>query len=489
MESVINLELAKIASLTHNAVVITDKNRKIRWVNTGFTRLSGYSLEEVYGKTPKEFLHGPQTDDTLLYHIHQKLAKGEGVENIELLNYTKNKQPYWINLEIKPIFNENKEIYQYMAIIIDITNQKNTLNAVSAYKKALEQSAIVFYSDIEGFITEANEKYFSYFGLPNLKKCNFRCKSLWEEKSERPVYDSMLPILMKGNVWKNKIQVFTSKEEECWWDITIIPFLDDELKPFQFLHICFDISLQQKFNREQEKAFRKEKELSELKSSFITTVSHEFRTPLTVIQSSIELINDMVVTKTEEDKQIYANLQSKIKTALTRMENLLDDIGFLGDIKDSNIKFNPQKINFPAYIHNILNKYYKTHPLGSKIQLQVKNGIPQISIDPFLFSHIVINLLNNAIKYTSSGKPPEIIIEERNNKLIFIIQDYGIGIPEDEIKKIFDNFYRAKNSNQYSGNGIGLSIVKEMVRLHNGKITCKSKLGDGSLFIIKLPIK
>ncbi|MEW6497065.1 MAG: HAMP domain-containing sensor histidine kinase, partial [Cyanobacteriota bacterium] len=239
-------------------------------------------------------------------------------------------------------------------------------------------------------------------------------------------------------------------------------------------------------------ALEKERELSELRASFISIVSHEFRTPLTTIQSSAELLERYNHKLSEEKKQ---NHFIRIQSAVKRMTQLLDDVLTIGKAEAGKLQFSPKPMDLVAFCREIgermqlLATYHHTnanhqHSLIFRTQGECTNA----QIDENLLEHILTNLLSNAIKYSPNGGTVQFNLVCNPSSAVFSIKDSGIGIPREDVDKLFDAFGRASNVGTIQGTGLGLAIVKRCVDLHQGKMAVESELGVGTTFTVTLPL-
>jgi PAS domain S-box-containing protein len=235
---------------------------------------------------------------------------------------------------------------------------------------------------------------------------------------------------------------------------------------------------------ELKKALEKEHELGELKSRFVSMASHEFRTPLTAIVSSTDLIkkyNDLGVLDKQEKHF------DRIKGSVSNLITILDDFLSLEKIESDNVLINSMEINFREYIQDIL---LEVKPWSKDKQQVVHehNGASEICIDPNLTRNILLNLLSNALKYSPDESTVELISQNQGGKLVLKVKDKGMGIPKEDQKNMFTRFYRASNANEISGTGLGLTIVKRYLELMGGDISFISEVGKGTTFKITIPL-
>ncbi|SDS23968.1 PAS domain S-box-containing protein [Polaribacter sp. KT25b] len=231
---------------------------------------------------------------------------------------------------------------------------------------------------------------------------------------------------------------------------------------------------------------KKERELSELKSRFISMASHEFRTPLSAILSSAILIEKQNGVG-KEDKRI--NYVSKIRSNVKDLVVILNDFLSLGKLQEGKVVAQPTTFNLIDFLKLLIEEINNIKKNGQIITLQYENSIIKVVLDPKLLKHIIHNLLSNAIKYSEENQ--EIIIKVTpNNKLVNIkIIDQGIGIPQEDQANMFQRFYRADNAANIQGTGLGLNIVKQYTDLMDGTINFKSELNKGSTFYLEFPLK
>jgi len=231
-------------------------------------------------------------------------------------------------------------------------------------------------------------------------------------------------------------------------------------------------------------ALKKEKELGDLKSQFVSMASHEFRTPLAAISFAAGFIKKYWERIDDEGRIKKLN---KIETQVKHMTSLLDDVLAFGRTEARKIPFNPRKINITEFlillIEEVQNIDKKTHDI--RFTYDRKNTY--IMIDEKVARNIFTNLLVNAVKFSPDSQNVDVYLETKEHYVIINITDYGIGIRKEELEHVFTPFHRGKNVKTIQGTGLGLAIVKESIDLLTGEIEVKSKVGVGTTFIVKLP--
>lgn len=228
----------------------------------------------------------------------------------------------------------------------------------------------------------------------------------------------------------------------------------------------------------------KEKELSDLKLKFFSMVSHEFRTPLSIILGSAQLIPENEASWSTARHQ--KNLQ-RIQSAAKLMTQLLTDILTLSRAEAGKLEFNPQPLDLEAFCLNLVEEIQlsmrSTHP----IQIVSRGSQRYALLDEKLLYSILSNLLSNAIKYSNPIGPIELLLDCQPDQTLLQVKDSGPGIAPADRSHLFEPFYRGQNSTQVSGSGLGLTVIKQCVDLHQGKITIDSIETQGTTFTVTLP--
>jgi PAS domain S-box-containing protein len=379
-------KLALVASRTHNAVIITDAQGYIEWVNDAFTRYTGYGLEEVKGKRTSSLITGPETDRVLLDHIRQEMLSGKQFTG-ELQSYDKWGKPSWSSIEVQPILDESGCITNIVIIHTDITERKNVEGELREYAQALE---------------EAN-------------------RSLEE--------------------YTLTVQNATKAKTEC-----------------------------------------------------LAQLSHEIRTPLTAILGFAEVLR----TEGDLSKAPPARIEA-IDTVIRNSEYLLRLINDLLDLSKIEAgKFDVERVSCSSLelIHEV-EDLINIRASDKKISFGVEFDGPlpeHVSTDPIRLQQILINLLGNAVKFTETGGVRlrvRLDTEDADNpNLEFSVIDTGMGMSEDQLKRIFEPYVQADRSitQRYGGTGLGLAVSRKLACLLGGSISVESSLGRGSTFRLLLPV-
>ena len=229
-------------------------------------------------------------------------------------------------------------------------------------------------------------------------------------------------------------------------------------------------------------SLEKEKELGELKSRFVSMASHEFRTPLTTVLSSANLIAKYTEGDQQEAREKHID---RIRKSVENLTSILNDFLSLEQLESGLQKVEHLEVDLNELLVDLIDEM--NHTLKKDQSIQVKGKAPTISTDSNILRNILINLVSNAIKYSNEGDVIAIHIKSKN-ELIIHVKDHGIGIPQEEQKRMFQRFFRAGNATNIQGTGLGLNIVKKYVQLIDGNISFVSEEGKGSTFSLKLPL-
>lgn len=265
-----------------------------------------------------------------------------------------------------------------------------------------------------------------------------------------------------------------------------------DIEEFQeFVYVGRDITSRKRAEEEMRQALAKEKELNELKSRFVSMVSHEFGNPLNTAIVAAELLENYGDQTTEEEKRQYLR---HIRSAARQMSQLLKDVLIVGKAEAGKIEFNPAPLDLLEFCENLVEQIKvaedKKRPINfvysGIINWYEEEELPLM--DEQLLRHILTNLLSNAIKYSPKGGAVNLMLTCQDNEAIFQVKDEGIGIPPEDLKKLFETFHRARNVGKIPGTGLGLAIVKQSVDIHRGEISVTSEVGVGTTFTVTLPL-
>jgi PAS domain S-box-containing protein len=249
---------------------------------------------------------------------------------------------------------------------------------------------------------------------------------------------------------------------------------------------CFvDITERKRVENELLRTVAREKELGQLRSNFVSMVSHEFRTPLGIIQSSAEILRDYLDQLEPAERDDH--LQS-ISNNTRRMAQIMEEVLLIGSFDAGKMEFKPAALDLREFTRRLVEEVLSATNRRCPIQLSLSEMPVEIQADERLLRHIFTNLLTNAIKYSDDARVVRFEAGCTGTEIVCAIRDEGIGIPEADREWLFTAFHRGHNVDGRPGTGLGLVIVKRCVQLHGGKINVESKVGKGTAVTIRLPI-
>ncbi len=251
------------------------------------------------------------------------------------------------------------------------------------------------------------------------------------------------------------------------------------------LTFALDITERKRAEAELQKALIKERELSQLKTDFVSLVSHEFRTPLEIIMSStdnLQRYHDRLPA--EKREQLLRTIHKSVR----RMAGMMEEVLVLGRLETDRMTFKPAPLDVQTFCQRVCDEIESATAKRCPIRLHTdRTGAPAFG-DENVLRHIFTNLLSNAVKYSPPGQSVDFVVQREGHDAICLVQDRGCGIPEADQRRLFQAFHRAGNVRQIPGTGLGLLIVKRCVELHGGQIRFESAEGKGTTFTVKLPL-
>ncbi len=252
------------------------------------------------------------------------------------------------------------------------------------------------------------------------------------------------------------------------------------------VYVLVDITPVKEADRQLLATLEKEKSLNELKSRFVTLTSHEFRTPLTSIQSSIELMDTYLANAEITGKDKLQKHINQIGQEVARMTELMNNVLVLGKINSTGFVFKPQVGDLLRFVTQLTSSpdYVR---YNYKIEVKQSDNIRQVNFDATLLTHMLGNLISNAFKYSPNAeRGPILEIRFKETEVDFVIIDYGMGIPPNDQAKLFESFFRASNTLNIPGTGLGLPIVKQFAELHQGYVKLVSSKPGHTVFILNI---
>jgi PAS domain S-box-containing protein len=246
-----------------------------------------------------------------------------------------------------------------------------------------------------------------------------------------------------------------------------------------------DISERKRAEAELLRALAHEKELAALKTNFVSTVSHEFRTPLGIIMSSAQILDSYFERlEPDERKSHLASIQKSVR----QMASLMEEVLLLGQVEAGKMEFKPLPLDLAKFCRRMVDEVHSATNRHCPVVLTAEDLPASAMADERLLRHILTNLLSNAVKYSEPEGTVQMSVRRDEADAIFEIVDQGIGIPEADLGWLFQAFHRGRNVGHRPGTGLGLVIVKRCVELHGGSIRLNSTPGCGTTVVVRIPV-
>jgi PAS domain S-box-containing protein len=279
---------------------------------------------------------------------------------------------------------------------------------------------------------------------------------------------------------------FLRDGQESWLGTWLVPIHTENGSLISILGISRDITEQKKTDEALQRALQNERKLGEMRSNFFSMTSHQFRTPLSTILLSAELL---LKYGPRWDDQKRSEHLGRIQDASKRLNSMLEDILVIGRVESGRYVCTPKDFDLIAFcgqsIHEISTNDRNEHEL---IFQHTQDNV-SVYLDPEVMHRVIDNLLSNAIKYSPKGTQVTVNVKMEDHHVLLEVADQGIGIPERDLKFLFQPFQRGSNAGDFPGTGIGLTIIQKSVELMNGSVSLKSKEGQGTTFMVRFPAR
>lgn len=463
-------------------IAITDQQGKIIYVNDKFCAISKYDRDELIGEDHR-ILNSRFHPKQYFTNMYKTIASGT-VWTGEIKNKAKDGSYYWVHTTIVPFLNEDGKPYQYISIRTDITdrkateeNLKNTLKQLASTNKeladikfALDASSILAITDEKGIITYVNDTFCDISKYSRNELLGQDHRILNSHFHPKEFFKEMWKKIGNGQIWKGEVKNVTKDGKEYWVDTTIVPFLNDKGKPYQYVAIRKDISDRKKV---EEMILRSEK--LALIGELAAGVAHEIRNPLTSLRGYTEFLKDET---TEEEKQQYFDI---LLDEIERIDFIVSEFMLLA--KPKVLKFAPKNV---ISILNHTVTFLKTEAKYKRVSIITDYEANDLVVqcDENQLKQVFLNIVKNAIEAMPQGGNLYIRVNKQHNHVTIEFQDQGVGIPKEKLEKLGEPFYSTKEH----GNGLGLMVCFKIINDHKGKVQVTSEENVGTTFNILLPL-
>jgi PAS domain S-box-containing protein len=475
-----------------DAVISVDQELRIKSWNKAAEQIYGWRADEVLDKPLREIL---RTDylDVPLAEVMDALNR-TGRWSGDVIQYRRDGRSINVFNAGVQLKDAAGQVTGIVAVNRDMTEHRKT---EAALRQSQQQFSLIFEEALDviliidgrdGHILRANRAVQSVLGY---KLSDFIGKhfSILFPPEESQTSDVWLKNLRTYGAIFEAQEFLRADGTICYMDVaaSLIPWDVDTRVVLATLRDVTERRLMQE-ERMQAEMLRievsKERELLRIKEQFISTVSHEFRTPLTVILSSSEILERYHNRLNLENQMAYLY---KIQKQVRFMTEMLDDILLISRASDGKLTCNPQPIDLVAVCRALFEQAQLSAAPRQRFLFRAPDNLGEILLDEKLLQHIIVNLLSNAVKYSPAGGDIRLDIEAEDEWIVFRISDQGIGIPAKDQARLFETFQRASNTGTIQGTGLGLAIVKDSVTAHGGRIDVESQEGVGTTFTVRLP--
>jgi PAS domain S-box-containing protein len=457
-------------------VAITDQKGVITYINDKFCEISKYSHDELIGQDHRILNSGFHSKE-FFKNLWSTIGSGE-VWKGEICNRAKDGSTYWVDTTIVPFLNEKGKPYQYIAIRTDITSRKKTkeqlkasLKEISDFKFALDQSSIVAFTDEKGIITSVNENFckISKYNREELLGQDHRI--LNSGTHSKSFFKGLWKTIGTGHVWKGEIQNRAKDGSFYWVDTTIVPFLNEQGKPYQYLAIRNDITERKR----TEEIIHRQDKLAAV-GQLAAGVAHEIRNPLTSMRGYTEFLS---LDETDPGRKEFLDI---ILDEIERVNNIVEEFMVLAKPKAIEL----EEKNIVPVIKNVVSLLeFEARKKDVRLHLECQEEIIQVECDENRLKQVFLNFIKNGIEAMPNGGDLIVRTSINNHNVQISIQDTGVGISEEKLKKLGEPFYTTKKN----GNGLGLMVSFKIIESHHGRVYVESELNKGTTFNILLPAK
>lgn len=480
--------LAMVAKHTTDSVVITDAEGKTLWANQAFTRLTGYSLEEVLNRKPGQLLQGKETSPQSIQLLRDAEKNFSDIE-IELVNYRKNGEKYWVRLKISAIVNAYGE-RRFIAIQTDITKQVNYIKTIENNQEDMDALFSIspdgmVVMDFDHRISHVNAAFVAMTGLQSRNLVGLNESDL----------DTFLKAACTEPKEYKSINEFAQIADRPdmkfrYGDGTANHAFKFQLQyPLQLTleRSCIETNQKRISRVIYFKDVTQRAIIENMKSEFITTAAHELRTPMSVILGYAELLKMKTFTQNVQIEMIEA-IHNKSELVASLLDDLLD-VAVIEYRAEKTLKLELHALK--PFIKSITDTFIFPGN-DNRISLDAIPEVDDFYFDAQRFERVINNCLTNTYKFSPANGAVEMrlyLVESAVPELAIEIQDYGIGMNPEQLSRIFEKFYRADRSGHVPGTGLGMVLVKDIMEAHGGRVFVESELDAGTKVTLILPMR
>lgn len=468
-----------------------DEAGRFTFINNSWEKLTGYTVQETLGQEGINYLHPSELphiarmreeldrnpNDYLTYEIQYQHKKGHQV---------------WAEVTLKRVLAPTGMILGSAGTIIDLTPRRlaeKQLQLSEAKYRLISENItdIVTQHDTTGTVTFASPSMREVLGYAPHEIVGLNPIEYIHPADREHVVNNAFQKLLQGEKRISIAYRLRHKAGHYLWVESLTRFIPDTRGFVKAIQASTrDITERKKSEEEVARALEKEKELMELRSRFVMMASHEFRTPLATIRSSLDILRIYLSQADEALQSKSFKHFDKMQLEIERVGVLMNEILLLGKLEAGKTSLQLQPTLLPELVQNLVEMHFSNLDDGRVPVIVVEGTIRALSLDQQLINHCLMNLISNALKFSPGAHPPQIQINYKRHQVHIAVRDFGIGIKSSDKKRLFEPFYRGSNVGKIPGSGLGLVVVKEFVQLHGGKIYCTSAAGKGTTFNLEL---
>jgi PAS domain S-box-containing protein len=469
------------------------ETERLSYVSPVSKQVVGYEPYQCYGEDLAFWLgHIVAADVESVKRTSQRVLVGDASE--VTFRFTRpDGQQRWLLARAFPIRNAQGRVYRVAGIAEDISDRKHREERLR-----LLESVIVNANDAV-VITEAepveppgpriiyvNDAFTRMMGYSAEEVTGKTPRILQGPNTDLEVLKEIRTALKNWQPAIAELVNYHKDGSEVWIELSIFPVSDETGNYTYWVGLQRDITQRKEAEAEMQRALEKERELSELKSRFVSTTSHEFRTPLSTILSSADLL-EFYAGDCSQEKQIEH--LHRIQAAAINMNNLLNDVLMIERAEAKKMRFEPIDLDLRFFCKTIVEELRLNDSGKHRLVFQSSTTEPiKACMDEKLLRQIFTNLITNALKYSPIGSMIKVRLETKEAHALIEVQDEGIGIPPSDQLRLFEPFHRGDNVGTISGNGLGLAIVKQSLDAHGGQISVTSRENHGTVMHVSLPL-
>lgn len=492
--------LEKIVDTSTNMVVVTDAERRIKWVNATYTRITGWTLPECIGKRPRELLHGPETSPKDLARLGRMLSAGETVRDFELVNYRKNGDPYRVCLSIEAIRDDQGAVSAYLSIQSDVTDRhRQQLNAIELKQQLevaqrLARLGRIEVDTVSGLSSWSSELFRIVGMVPDQKHRTFadllayaHSEDVRALRLDSPsLYDSGDEVDVEFRVQSGRgrrwvrcrgipVAHADGFQAPSSWSVQDITLYKSRLEEKHLLN--------EKLNSLVQARTRLLEESNQALEDFSYALSHDLRTPLRHVASFAELMAEEIQAGHMDSCLRYCE---KISQTSHKMQELIN--GMLSFAQLGRQGLNIEPIDIQAMVREVVTEV-EGAASHRRIEWDIDADLPSVRGDQVLLRAVWTNLLDNAVKYSSRREKIRVRVGSQalTDGWEFFVQDNGAGFDPQHAHMLFGMFQRLHRDDQFVGTGVGLALVRRIVESHGGYIKAISRPNEGASFHFFLP--